>query len=53
MVGTSIQDKKPNIGVLSVNMLKEASETCGFPMVHLKLYSELGWAASSISRVLN
>lgn len=32
---------------------KEAAETCDFPSVHLKLYSELEWATSSISRVLN
>lgn len=26
-------------------------ETCAFPSVHIKLYSELGWGASSISRM--
>ena len=42
-----------NVGILSVKTLKGAAETCGFPSVHLKLYSELGWGTSSISRVLN
>ena len=54
MVGTSsIQDRKPSVDVLSVKTLEEAAETCGFPSVHLKFYSELGWGTSSISRVLN